>query len=809
MKKMFLGICYLLLHQWLAAQISGKVTDASTSAPVVSATIELSNGMTTLTNESGSFEFRKTKPGSYKIHVTSVGYQTTDQTVTSGSVVDIKLEQLNLFLQPVEIKAVRASDNAPFTKNNLSKKDIDKQNLGQDLPFMLNQTPSVVVNSDAGNGVGYTGMRIRGSDATRINVTLNGIPYNDAESQGTFFVDLPDFTSSVNSIQVQRGVGTSSNGSGAFGATINLSTNETNTDPYAEINNTYGSFNTWKHTIKAGTGLINDHFTFDARLSQITSDGYIDRAFSKLKSFFVSGAYVNKNTSVRVNVFSGNEKTYQAWNGIPEAKLQNDPTALLNHYYNNVGSLYFTQQDSTNLFTSDPRKYNYFTYANQTDNYQQDHYQLFINHDFNGNLAVNTAFFLTRGRGYYEEYKPVRAYRDYGLNDVITGSDTIRTTDLVQQQWLDNYFYGQIFSVQYKKGTNQLIVGGGWNRYDGKHYGNVIWSALGSIPKDYQWYNMDAYKTDVNAYAKYQLQLADYLHGFVDLQYRRVLYYIGSFPENRDLLLHNTWNFFNPKIGFSYVKNNYQVYASYSQGKKEPNRDDFEAGKNQQPKPEKLQDFELGVEKKNSEYTWGATLYYMLYKDQLVLTGKINDVGAYTRSNVPDSYRMGIELQGGIRATDWLNASGNITLSENRIKNFTEYYDDYDDGGQKAIAHGNTDIAFSPAIIGSGMVNIVPANNFEISLLEKYVGRQYLDNTSNKSRSLDPYYVQDARISYTLRNMLFKEINFIVQVNNVFNKKYEPNGYTYSYQYGGSLVTENFYFPMAGTNYMVGLNVKL
>jgi len=809
MKKMFLGICYLLLHQVLAAQISGKVTDASTLAPIASATVELNNGMTTLTNGSGSFEFKKIKPGSYKIHITSIGYQTIDQTITPGNAVDIKLERLNLFLQPVEIKAVRAGENAPFTKSNLSKKEIEKQNLGQDLPFILNQTPSVVVNSDAGNGVGYTGIRIRGTDATRINVTLNGIPYNDAESQGTFFVDLPDFTSSVNSIQVQRGVGTSSNGAAAFGATINLSTNETNTTPYAEVNNTYGSFNTWKHTVKAGSGLIDDHFTFDARLSKISSDGYIDRATSDLKSFFVSAAYLNKNTSVRINVFSGNEKTYQAWNGIPEAKLHNDTAALLNHYYNNLGSLYFTRQDSVNLFTSNPRKYNYFTYPNQTDNYQQDHYQLFINHDFNGNLAVNTAFFLSRGRGYYEEYKPARAYADYGLNNLISGSDTIATTDLVQQQWLDNYYYGQVFSVQYKKGNDQLIVGGGWNRYDGKHYGNVIWSAEGGIPKDYQWYHMDAYKTDVNAYAKYQMQLTNYLHGFVDLQYRRVLYYIGGFPGNPGLLLRNTWNFFNPKVGLSYSKNNYQIYASYSEGQKEPNRDDFEAGKNQQPKPEKLHDLELGVEKKNSEYSWGATLYYMMYKDQLVLTGKINDVGAYTRTNVPDSYRMGIELQGGVRFTNWLNASANVTLSENRIKDFTEYYDDYDNGGQKAIAHGSTYIAFSPAVIGSGMVNIVPVNNFEISLLEKYVGRQYLDNTSNKKRSLDPYYVQDARAAYTLRNIVFKEINFIVQVNNVFNKKYQPNGYTYSYQYGGSLVTENFYFPMAGTNYMVGLNVRL
>jgi iron complex outermembrane receptor protein len=809
MKKMILGICYLLFMQCLTAQISGKVTDAASLTPIASATVELSNGMSTLTNDNGLFEFKKVKPGNYTLHITSIGFQSADQPVASGNTIDIRLNRLNLFLQPVEIKATRADDKAPFTKNNLSKKDIEKLNLGQDLPFILNQTPSVIVSSDAGNGVGYTGIRIRGSDATRINVTLNGIPYNDAESQGTFFVDLPDFTSSVNSIQVQRGVGTSSNGAAAFGATINLSTNETNTTPYAEVNNTYGSFNTWKHTVKAGSGLINDHFTLDARVSKVSSDGFIDRANSSLKSFYLSGAYLNKNTSLRVNVFSGNEKTYQAWNGIPEAKLRGNKTELENHYYNNLGVLYFTPQDSANLFSSDPRKYNYFTYSNQTDNYQQDHYQLFLNHDFNGKLAVNTAFFLTRGKGYYEEYKPVRAYGDYGLTGPAFGADTIHKTDLVQQQWLDNFFYGQVFSVQYKEDIHQLIVGGGWNRYDGKHYGNVIWSAMGGIPVNYRWYNTDAFKTDVNAYAKYQVQVIDNLQAFVDLQYRRVLYYIGGFKNNPTLSLRNTWDFFNPKAGLVYTKNNYQVYASYSQGNKEPNRGDFEAGLDQQPKPEKLHDFEFGIEKKTSDYNWAATLYYMLYKDQLVLTGKINDVGAYTRSNVPNSYRMGIELQGGIRLTHWLNAVGNLTLSENKIKNFTEYYDDYDNNGQKAIPHSNTDIAFSPAVIASGMLNIIPFNNVEISLPAKYAGRQYLDNTSNKKRSINSYYVQDVRVSYTLRKALFKEITLIAQVNNVFDKKYEPNGYTYSYQYGGVVTTENFYFPMAGTNFMVGLNVKL
>lgn len=811
MKKMFLGVCLILISHWISAQqMAGKVTDASTGTPIPSATVEIPDIASTITDNAGNFLFKKIKAGNYTVRISSIGYQTQEKNISSkDNLVEFKLERWNLFLQPVEIKAIRAGEKSPFTKTDISKKEIEKQNIGQDLPFILNQTPSVVINSDAGTGIGYTGIHIRGTDATRINVTLNGIPYNDAESLGTYWVDIPDFSSSVNNIQIQRGVGTSSNGAGAFGATINLSTNEVNTSPYAESNNSYGSYNSWKTTIKAGSGLIDNHFTIDARLSRISSDGYIDRATSDLRSFYLSGAWLSAKTSIRFNVFSGTEKTYQAWNGIPEAKLLNDKAALQTHYENNIGSLYFTTGDSLNLFNADPRKYNYFTYQNQTDNYQQDQYQLFINHALNTNLSINTAFFLVRGRGYYEEYKPQQSYTDYGLEDPVTGTDTITQTDLIRQLWLDNYFYGQIFSLQYKNTRDQFTFGGGWNRYDGKHYGFVTWSAMGGIPNDYRWYYNKAYKTDINLYAKYQRKLSEHFQSFLDLQYRRVLHNIDGFDDNPSLIVHKVYNFFNPKIGITYSANDLQVYASYSMGNKEPNRDDFQASESQQPKAEKLNDIELGIERKNSQYNWGATFYYMAYSHQLVLTGKINDVGAYTRTNVPSSYRTGIELQGGIRFNQWLQASGNITFSSNRIKNFTEYYDDYDNGGQKSVYHGTTDIAFSPNITGAATIAITPVRRLELDLLSKYVSRQYLDNTSNIHRSLNPYYVQDARLSYLLRHFLFKETTFALQVNNIFNKKYEPNGYTYSYQYNNDLITENFYFPMATTNIMFSLNVKL
>lgn len=692
-------------------------------------------------------------------------------------------------LSPVEVRAVRAGEKAPFAKSNLSKTEIAKRNLGQDIPFVLNLTPSVVVNSDAGTGIGYTGLRIRGTDATRINITLNGIPYNDAESQGTFFVNLPDFTSSVSSIQIQRGVGTSSNGTGAFGATVSLSTNEVNTQPYAEFNNAYGSFDTWKNTVKAGTGLIDDHFTVDARLSRISSSGYIDRASSDLQSFYLSGAYLNKGSAVRLNIFSGKEKTYQAWNGIPESLKGSNRT------YNSAG-------------TDRPGA----PYDNETDNYTQTHYQLFFDQKLNTYWQFNTALYLTRGKGYYENYKGNERLSKYGLADLVLGDTTISRTDLVRQKWLDNYFYGQILSLQYRKDRHEWVIGGGWSRYQGDHFGKVIWAKYG-FDEGYRYYDNDAWKTDVNVYTKWQYQLTTVFSLFADLQYRRVQHRMNGFEENPALIIDRSFNFFNPKAGITYRKNGWQAFVSYAHAGKEPNRDDFQASLNNQPKKETLHDFEGGVEKRTSRFSAGINLYYMLYKDQLVQTGMINDVGAYTRINVPNSYRMGIELQGGVIISKWLNASANLTLSRNKIKAFNEFLDDYDADfewiGQQSVQHRNTDIAFSPAVIAGGSINILPVKNLEISLLEKYVGRQYMDNTQNKERSLDDFFTQDVRVMYTLGGKRLGQWTLIGQVNNVFNRRYEPNGYTYSYVFDGSITADNFYMPMAGTNFMVGVNVRL
>ncbi|HEV8506501.1 MAG TPA: TonB-dependent receptor plug domain-containing protein [Chitinophagaceae bacterium] len=688
-------------------------------------------------------------------------------------------------LSPVEVRAVRANDRAPVTKTNISKKEIEKQNLGHDLPFLLNQTPSVVINSDAGNGVGYTGIRIRGTDASRINVTLNGIPYNDAESQGTFFVDLPDIASSLSSIQIQRGVGSSSNGAGAFGATINLSTNEINRKAYAEFNNSFGSFNTWKNTLKAGSGLIGNHFTADIRLSNITSDGYIDRASSRLRSLYFSTAYIDQSNTLRFNIIKGYEKTYQAWYGVSEADLKAG-----NRTINYAG-------------TEKPGE----PYDNETDNYWQDHYQLFYTHNFNSHLDFNTALFFTKGKGYYEEYRADQPYDTYHLPYPVVGADTIYSSDFIRQLWLNNNFYGDIFSLQYHNTKTEFTVGGAYTRYEGNHYGKLVWAEHGITGPDI-YYDHDAFKNDFNSYAKLLHRISNDWRVYADLQYRHVKYDINGFEDNPDLLIKNNYDFFNPKVGLSYNHNEWSGYFSCSIANKEPNRDDFEAGQSQQPKPEHLNDMELGIIRKSLTYNWGATLYYMKYRDQLVLTGKINDVGAYTRTNIPDSYRMGIELQGGIQPATWFNASANLTLSSNKVQHFTEYIDDYDNNNQKLNNYSSTDIALSPGTTGATTLSFFPAKNFEINLLSKYVSKQYLDNTKNEGRKLDPYFVQDAKVIYTFHKNFLKEVNVILQVNNMFSEKYEPNGYTYNYISGGELVVNNYYFPMAGTNFMVGVNLR-
>jgi iron complex outermembrane receptor protein len=688
-------------------------------------------------------------------------------------------------LPPLEVRAIRASERAPFAKQNLSKSDIQKNNLGPDLPFLLNQTPSVVVQSDAGNGIGYTGIRIRGTDATRINVTINGIAYNDAESMGTFLVNLPDFASSVSSIQIQRGVGSSSNGPSAFGASINLSTHELNEKAYFSTSNSAGSFGTLKNTIQFGSGLINKYFTVDARVSNIKSDGYIDRASSDLRSYYVSGAYIKGKTSLRFTTFSGKEKTYQAWYGVSASDLENNRT------FNPAG----TEK------SGEP-------YSNQTDNYTQTHYQLFFNHQVAKNLDLQVSSYYTKGAGYYEEYKADQSLSKYNIPTITIYPPINIQSDLVRRRWLNNDFYGQNISLQYKKKDEEISIGGGWSTYTGRHFGRVKWIEKITIPAPFTYYDLPAIKKEANLYAKWQHSWASNFSSYIDLQYRNARHQMDGFQNNPTLLINRSFGFFNPKIGYQFNKNGWVHYASYAIGHKEPNRDDFEVGAATQPKPERLQDLEVGLEKRNKKTTWTANFYYMHYKDQLVLTGKINDVGAYTRMNVPNSYRLGIELMHTTILTSKLQLSSNVTFSRNKIKSFTEFIDNYDTGSQDAITRNNTDIAFSPNFIAAATLAYKPVKQCTIELQTKWVGKQYLDNSSLQERALDAFANQDISASYEFAKKANRSFLLTARINNITNQKYIPNGYSYAYVYGGETITANGYYPMATINYLIGITIK-
>lgn len=786
MLRICLFLCLLASNSVVFSQYVFRGVVKNKEGVAEGATIILQNAEKKFTTSGadGTFAFYNLKPGNYTLTCTFQGYANFTQTYlvekTEGIQV-LQLTPLPASLQPVEVKALRAGALSPFSKTDLGKSFIEKNNLGQDIPILLSQTPNVVSFSDAGNGVGYTGLRIRGTDATRINMTINGIPYNDPESQGTFFVNLPDFLSGVSSIQVQRGVGTSSNGAGAFGASMNFSTHETQPTNYVEFNNSYGSFNTLKNTLKLGKTFLNDKLSVDLRLSHIKSDGYIDRASSTLKGAYLSTAYYLPKGTIRFNAILGDEKTYQAWNGISRGDLKDNRT------YNSAG-------------TEKPGE----PYENETDNYKQNHYQLFYNTEFSKSLTFNTAFYLTTGKGYYEQYKADEDPGDYGLPGT-------QETDLIRQLWLNNKLFGQIFNLQYKKNKDEITFGGGWNHYPGQHYGDVIWSSANPQMETTRWYDHDAKKTDVNTYVKWQRQIGDRWTMFTDLQYRYVNYQIDGFRNSPDININETWNFINPKAGITYHAGDWTAFASYALANKEPNRDDFEAGAAQKPMREQLHNVEIGFQRKDvlPGLQVAVNAYLMYYKDQLVLTGKINDVGAYTRTNLPESYRLGTEMELRYARAKW-GLQYSLALSQNRAIDYSGYYDDYDNGGQIAVNYGNTPLALSPGMVQQATIDWRPVNNLELILLNKYVGKQYLDNSGDNARALDAFWVSDVRIGYDLPvKKWLKRARLIFQVNNLLNTMYEPNGYTFSYQYDNKFTTENYYYPMAGTNWMAGLNIRL
>jgi len=767
-----------------SARLTGQIRDAESVLPGTAITIEGTFRGTSADAE-GRYRLSNLSPGTYTLRFSLLGYEPQTQSVTTrdNTMLDVTLVRTALVVDEVVVSATRATDKSAMAFSTVTAPELRKLNLGQDLPLLLNFTPSVVTTSDAGAGVGYTGIRIRGSDATRVNVTLNGIPYNDAESQGTFWVNMPDFASSVSSVQIQRGVGTSTNGAGAFGATLNVQTNALQRDPYAEVNLSGGSFNTRKANVLAGTGLLHDHWVVDARLSTIKSDGFIDRAFSNLKSFYVSGGYYGKKSYIRLNVFSGQEQTYQAWNGVPENIL---PTN---------------------------RTYNSLTYDNETDNYQQDQYQLVSSHELSRNWRLNASAFYTKGRGHYEQFRDNDKLENYSLANVVIKDSVIKRTDLIRRRWLDNDYYGGIFSLDYT-GFGKLTgnIGGGWNQYKGKHFGEVIWARFaGSSNIRQRYYEDDATKTDFNMYAKAYYQFTPKLTAFGDLQLRTVNYAFLGFNNNlQNVTQSASLTFFNPKAGLTYVLNDRStVYASFGVGNKEPNRDDYtQSTPASRPRPERLYDWEAGYKLRQQRLSFTANAYYMDYRDQLVLSGRINDVGAYNRVNVGRSYRAGIELEAGFLLAKALRWNVNTTFSRNEIQNFIEYLDNFDAGSQDMRTYNRTDISFSSGMIAGSQLTYTLAKGLDLSLLSKYVGKQYLDNTSNENRKLNPYFVNDIRLAYVWKPKFAEEIGLTVLLNNAFNELYESNGYSYAYVSEGKVTADNAYYPQAGRHVLVGLRVK-
>ena len=771
----------------------GKIIDAQTKEVLPFATIQFGE-FNTLSKMDGSFMLTNINKGSYKLKITYVGYTPFLKTIkiTKNSVLEVKMEYSHTLEPPVVIIGNRASDNTGTSFTNVTKMDIKKADVGMDLPYVLDMTPSLVTTSDAGAGVGYTGMRIRGSDLSRINITVNGIPFNDPESQGAWFVDLPDFAGSLNSVQIQRGVGTSVNGPSAFGASIDMQTNALNTNPYSEISLSYGSFNTQRYRLATSTGLINDKFTFDVRLSKLYSDGYIDRAFSDMNSFFISGAYYGKKSILRMNVFSGKERTYQAWYGVPKDSLETNRTM------------------------------NPYTYDNETDNYVQTHYQLLYSYQINKRWLINAALHYTKGSGYYENYKSDKKFSSYGLPDYIIGNDTIMRTNLVQQKWLDNDFYGLTFSANYTVKKLTLNIGGAANNYDGDHYGKIIWSQYSPMNKGYEWYRNKGLKTNLNFYAKANYLLTDDLVIYGDLQYRKIDYSISGIHDDlHDLTSDYNFNFINPKMGVVYhITSKNQIYGSMAMANKEPSRTNYtEADADYSPKSEHLLDYEMGYAYNRYNKLLRVNFYFMNYKDQLVETGKVNNVGSAILTNVDKSYRRGVELIAGWKINKYFDWDFNTTLSQNVIEDFTEYVDNWDTWGQESAFLGNTNISFSPSVILKNSFNLHVLKNLDISLNSRYVGRQYIDNSHQTNglfslgkeisdRSINPYFVSDLRFNYSLKSKLFKNLGFNFSINNIFNERYETHAWVYRYLLGGDEYEMNGYFPQAGINFVGGITLR-
>jgi iron complex outermembrane receptor protein len=800
-KTLFYYLIALMMPLSISAQftLSGKVVNQTDGSALEGALLKVKKqGLSTLSDLQGEFRFTHMKTGQYELIVSYLGFEKKVEaiTVSKDEYLNIALHEIAFLGDEIVVNATRVTEKSPFTFSFIKNEELQQQNTGNDLPFLLQSTPSLVVSSDAGGGIGYTNLRIRGTDLTSINVTLNGVPVNDPESHSVYFIDLPDLASSIDNIQIQRGVGTSANGTAAFGASINIKTEIPSTEPFIGLNTGIGAFGTFKNTLSFGTGKGSKGFSLNGRLSKIISDGYIDRAESDLKSYYLTGSWSGEKTNIKLIATSGLEKTYQAWYGIPKDSLTSNPT------YNPAGVM----TDSLGNITG--------YYSNQTDNYQQDYYQLLVAQQIHSNLMLSGAVFLTKGKGYYEDWKNDKKFSDYGFPDIVVDGQIIKTTDLVQQKWLDNDYYGFNLALQHQSDRFNTTIGLGSNQYIGDHFGYISWAKFASESFiNTKWYENTGKKNDFNTFIKTIFQLNNKMHLFADLQIRDISYSMtGLHDDLRDLTQQHRFTFLNPKAGIYYTFNaNNSFYASVAISNREPTRTIYrDATPNQVISSEKLTDYEIGYQLKTKKISIESNLFYMDYVNQFVHTGKINDVGAAIMTNVPESYRFGIETVAAWKISESIDLNANLTLSNNKISNFTEYVDNWnywDDPENEPYQYenylGSTTISFSPSVTAGAQINYQILKNLKVVFYSNYVSRQYIDNTTNIERSLDPYIIGNFQAVFMVKQNIFKKMELNATLNNIFNESYETNAWVYRYMLNDESYIMDGYFPQAGIHGMV------
>lgn len=771
-------------------QLTGIVLDEG-GAPLSGVNVVAGdNAFGGATDAQGRFAIKGLRSGEVRLRLSMVGYQRLDTMVVVVEgipALQFRLQPDVIAMRAAEVTALRASERSPFARTTVDREQIDRNNTGLDLPYLLEQQPGVVATSDGGTGIGYTYMRIRGTDATRTNITVNGVPFNDPESQGAFLVNMPDLATSAEDIEVQRGVGASTNGPAAFGASVNVRTTAVKRAPWGLLSASGGSFNTQRYSVSAGTGLIDGRFSLDARLSSITTDGYVDRASADLKSYFVQGAWIGAKRSLRFVHFRGKEVTYQAWGGVPREVIDTN------------------------------RTFNPYTYGNEVDHYDQAHYQLLFDQRLGANATMNLTLFRVDGAGYFEQFREADELSTYGIAPAIINGDTVTTSDLIRRRWLDNTLLGANLSADIKLGRHRLVLGGSYSDYQGRHFGELIWARYaGATAIRDRYYDDDARKTDANAFAKLTYALRDGLDLFGDVQLRSVSHRLEML--NSDFALEQQtigFTYFNPKAGLLWrVHEGGRAYASVAVGQREPNREDLqETTPASRPRSERLIDYELGYDQRSGRFNAGINLYYMDYTDQLVLTGELNDVGAALRTNVPRSYRAGVELMGAVQLGRRITWRANATFSRNQVLRFTEYIDDWDNGGQLAIAYDESTLSFSPSVIAGSEIALrvwsrADRGSADITLVSKYVGAQYLDNSTSADRMLDAFLVHDLRANVTLLAKGTRGIDLNFTVRNLFNELYESNGWVYSFQSDGRRQEFVGLYPQAPMNVLGGITVR-